>query len=95
MNQTSDNERVVGVLIVMIVAGAILPTAMPALGESLSTWLLAHHVLVEPSQSLVVIPGLAAGLDARRLVIVVLLMVAAAIFAGAARRGSRAAGGQR
>ena len=95
MNNTTDNERVVGVLIVMIVAGAILPTAIPALGESLSTWLVTHHVLVEPYQSLVVIPGLTAGLDTRRLVVAVLLLMAAAIFAGAARRGTRTGrGGQ-
>lgn len=95
MNNSTDNERVVGVLIVMIVAGAVLPTAIPALGKSLSTWLVDHQVLVEPSQSLLVIPGLAAGLDLRRLVVAVLLLVAAAIFAGAARRGARTGRGSR
>lgn len=87
MNGT-DNERVAGVVILLIIGGAVLPTLIPTLGATVTSWLLDQDVLVDPDQSLLTIPGLDAGLDSRRLVIALLLVAAAILFTAAARRGS-------
>ena len=86
---TTDNERVAGVVLLLIIGGAILPTLIPTLGASASSWLVEHQVLVDPDHAVVSIPGLGAGLDARRLVVAVLLLVAVMIFGAASRRGVR------
>lgn len=64
-----DDDTVVAVLVVTVLALALGPTALTAFGVDAGAWLLRHEVLVAPAMSVVKVPLVDAGLDWRRLVV--------------------------
>lgn len=64
-----DDDTVVVILLGVVVAMAVGPTAVSALGVDAGSWLIAHQVLVAPAKSAITIPLTGGGLDWRRMVV--------------------------
>lgn len=79
-----DDDTVVLVLVGIVVAMAMGPTAVSAVGVDAGSWLIEHQVLVTPAKSVVTIPLTGGGLDWRRLV-VACFVVGGVLIGGLAR----------
>lgn len=72
----SQDDEVLEKILLMCGALFFIPALIPKVRAAASTWLLEHHVLVNPSEALVPVPFMDGGLDLRRLVIIAVLVVA-------------------
>lgn len=80
-NPQEEYERTAMFILAVLLAPATLAYLVPHLAAQAGAWLLAHHVLVPAAQSLVILPGLGAGVDGARLGLLGCLALAAALTA--------------
>lgn len=78
------------ILVTLVVLALIGPIAVPAVRETVVTWLLEHGVLASSGGGVFAIPGLSADLAGRALALLILALVIAALVARMALRARHA-----
>lgn len=83
---SEEDEKTIAILLVGGLALIVVPAMLGNLGTKLTAWGLEHHILVPAQEALFTLPGLDAGLDARRVTILMLALVATAALTTMRRR---------